>query len=190
MRFYLIFICTLFSSVVFGQFAEADIKVLIKTATSDELVYFWNGAIEETEYHAADMISDALIKKNPNNKNFIYRKGVSTFYYKKDFKLALGYLKKAVSNVSDKHNPESGMETKAPLEAYYYYAYLELMREKKCQKSRLRTESRTEVLGILFFYNLSEDSIIFSKLNHVCVSEQQIGTDLRLKDVSRFGPVF
>lgn len=123
MKFYLFFICIFFSSIVFGQFAEADIKVLIKTATSDELVYFWNGAIEETEYHAADMISDALIKKNPNNKNYIYRKGVTTFYYKKDFKTALSYLKKAVSNVSEKHNPESGMETKAPLEAYYYYAY-------------------------------------------------------------------
>ncbi len=123
MKFCLFFICTLFSSVLFGQFDEADIKVLIKTATAEELVYFWNGAIEETEYHAADMISDVLLKKNPNNKNFIYRKGVSVFYYKKDAKTALGYLKKVVSNVSAKYNPESGMETKVPFEAYYYYAY-------------------------------------------------------------------
>ena len=75
MKFLLFFICISFSSIVFGQFAEADIKILIKTANADELVYTWNGCIVETEYHAADMISDALLKKNPNNKNFIYRKG-------------------------------------------------------------------------------------------------------------------
>jgi len=123
MKFFLFIVCFLFTSFAFSQFAIDDIKTLIKGATAEELVYTWNGCIEETEYQAADLISDALLKKNPNNKNFIYRKGLSTFYYKKDYKLALGYMKKAVTNVSPKHQPESGMETKAPLEAYYYYAY-------------------------------------------------------------------
>ena len=123
MKFSLFFISLLFSSIAYSQFAIEDIKTLIKGATAEELVYTWNGCIEETEYHAADLISDALLRKNPNNKNFIYRKGLSTFYYKKNYKLALGYLKKSITNVSPKHNPESGMETKAPLEAYYYYAF-------------------------------------------------------------------
>ena len=123
MKFSLFFISLLFSSIAYSQFAIEDIKTLIKGATAEELVYTWNGCIEETEYHAADLISDALLRKNPNNKNFIYRKGLSTFYYRKNYKLALGYLKKSITNVSPKHNPESGMETKAPLEAYYYYAF-------------------------------------------------------------------
>ena len=37
--------------------------------------------------------------------------------------MALGYLKKAVTNVSPKFDSESGMETKAPTDAYYYYAF-------------------------------------------------------------------
>ncbi len=123
MKFYLFILCFLFSSLAFSQFAIDDIKTLIKGATAEELVYTWNGCIEETEYQAADLISDALLRKNPNNKNFIYRKGISTFYYKKNYKLAIGYLKKTITNTSEKHNPESGMETKAPLEAYYYYAF-------------------------------------------------------------------
>ena len=123
MRFILFFFLVLSSSLTFGQFEDEDIKILIKAGNADELVYAWNGCIEETEYRAADMISDALLKKNPNNKNFIYRKGVSTFYYKKDFKLAQGYFKKTISNVSPKYKPESGMETKVPFEAYYFYAY-------------------------------------------------------------------
>ena len=123
MKFSLFFISLLFSSIAYSQFAIEDIKTLIKGATAEELVYTWNGCIEETEYHAADLISDALLRKNPNNKNFIYRKGLSIFYYRKNYKSALGYLKKSITNVSPKHNPESGMETKAPLEAYYYYAF-------------------------------------------------------------------
>lgn len=123
MKFSIISICFLFSSIAYSQFAIEDIKTLIKGATAEELVYTWNGCIEETEYRAADLISDALLRKNPNNKNFIYRKGLSTFYYKKNYKLAISYLKKSITNVSAKHNPESGMETKAPLEAYYYYAF-------------------------------------------------------------------
>ena len=94
MKFFLFIVCFLFTSFAFSQFAIDDIKTLIKGATAEELVYTWNGCIEETEYQAADLISDALLKKNPNNKNFIYRKGLSTFYYKKNYKLALGYMKK------------------------------------------------------------------------------------------------
>lgn len=165
MKFLLFSICILFSSIVFGQFAEADIKALIKTANADELVYTWNGCIEETEYHAADMISDALLKKNPNNKNFMYRKGVSTFYYKKDFKLASFYLKKAVTNVSPKHNPESGMETKPPVEAYYYYAFClensgDFPEAEKFYKKYLETQvGKTTILSKLASLKVSNTGV-------------------------------
>lgn len=108
---------------VFSQFSEEDMKEIIKTGTKEELIYEWNFAIESSEFRFADMISDALLKKEPKNANFIYRKGYTTVHYKKNYNEALKLFTKILKNTAKEYNDELVTETKAPLETFYYYAY-------------------------------------------------------------------
>ena len=107
----------------FSQFSEKDIKEMVSHGTKEELIYEWNYAIESSEFRYADLISEALIKKEPKNPNFIYRKGYTSVHYKKDFVEALKLFTKILKNVAKDYKSESSTETRAPYEVYYYYAY-------------------------------------------------------------------
>jgi tetratricopeptide (TPR) repeat protein len=119
--FILFFLVT--STTVFSQFSEEDMKEIVKSGTKEELIYEWNFAIENAEFRFADMISDALLKKEPKNPNYIYRKGYTTVHYKKNYSEALKLFTKILKNVSKEYNNELYTEQRAPLEVYYYYAY-------------------------------------------------------------------
>jgi tetratricopeptide (TPR) repeat protein len=123
MRYLLLFTLIFFLQPVFGQFTETAMKEMIKEGTKEELVYEWNYAIENAEFRFADLISDALLKKEPKNPNYIYRKGYTTVHYKKNFNEALKLFTKILKNVSKEYNNELYTEQRAPLETFYYYAY-------------------------------------------------------------------
>ncbi|MBP6755483.1 MAG: PD40 domain-containing protein, partial [Bacteroidia bacterium] len=111
------------TSFSFSQFSEDQIKEIVTKGTVEELIYEWNFAIESAEFRFADMISDALVRKAPKNQNYIYRKGVTTFHYKKNYEEALKLFKKTTSNVSKVYDFESPNEIRVPMEALYYYAF-------------------------------------------------------------------
>lgn len=112
-----------FVNIVFSQFSEKDVKEMISIGTKEELIYEWNYAIESSEFRYADLISDALLKKEPKNANFIYRKGYTTVHYKKNYTEALKLFSKILKNVSKDYKNELASETNCPIETYYYYAY-------------------------------------------------------------------
>ena len=122
-KYIFIFIFLFFVNNSFSQFSEKDIKEMVNHGTKEELIYEWNYAIESSEFRYADLISDALIKKEPKNPNFIYRKGYTSVHYKKDFVEALKLFSKILKNVAKDYKSESSTETRAPYEVYYYYAY-------------------------------------------------------------------
>lgn len=107
----------------FGQFNEKDVTEIITHGTKEELIYEWNYAIESSEFRYADLISDALIKREPKNANFIYRKGYTTVHYKKNYAEAVKLFSKILKNATKEFNNESPSETRSPFETYYYYAY-------------------------------------------------------------------
>ncbi len=123
MRIAILLFTLLITYFSFGQFSEEQMKEVIKSGTAEELIYEWNFAIENAEFKFADLISDALLKKAPKNQNYIYRKGVTTFHYKKNNEEALKLFRKTITNVSKKYDAESYKEEKVPFEALYYYAY-------------------------------------------------------------------
>ena len=112
-----------FINNIYCQFSEKDVKEMISTGTKEELIYEWNYAIESSEFRYADLISDALIKKDPKNPNFIYRKGYTTVHYKKNYSEALKLFSKILNNISKDYKNESIKETSCPFETYYYFAY-------------------------------------------------------------------
>ena len=112
-----------FSNFIFSQFAEKDIKEIVTNGTKEELIYEWNYAIENSEFRYADLISEALIKRDPKNPNFIYRKGYTTVHFKKNYTEALKLFSKILKNVSKDYKNESVTETNCPTETYYYFAY-------------------------------------------------------------------
>ncbi|MFN5443635.1 MAG: hypothetical protein ACK48V_05345 [Crocinitomicaceae bacterium] len=107
----------------FSQFAEKDVTEIITYGTKEELIYEWNYAIESSEFRYADLISDALVKREPKNANFIYRKGYTAVHFKKNYAEALKLFTKILKNVAKDYNDESATETRCPTETYYYYAY-------------------------------------------------------------------
>lgn len=120
----------------FGQFAEKDVTEIITYGTKEELIYEWNYAIESSEFRYADLISDALVKREPKNANFIYRKGYTAVHFKKNYAEALKLFSKILKNVAKDYNNELATETRCPFETYYYYAY--------CQDQLGNIEGATE----------------------------------------------
>ena len=90
----------------FSQFAEKDVTEIITYGTKEELIYEWNYAIESSEFRYADLISDALVKREPKNANFIYRKGYTAVHFKKNYAEALKLFTKILKNVAKDYNNE------------------------------------------------------------------------------------
>lgn len=123
LKYSFLFFSLFFVNIVYCQFSEKDVKEMISIGTKEELIYEWNYAIESSEFRYADLISDALLKKDPKNANFIYRKGYTTVHYKKNYTDALKLFGKILKNVSKDYKNELASETNCPIETYYYYAY-------------------------------------------------------------------
>jgi len=79
----ILFFSLLIYSNSYTQFAEKDVIEIVTYGTKEELIYEWNYAIESSEFRYADLISDALLKRDPKNANFIYRKGYTLIHFKK-----------------------------------------------------------------------------------------------------------
>jgi tetratricopeptide (TPR) repeat protein len=123
MRYLLLILLFFTFSSAFSQFTEEETQAVIKRGNTEEMIYEWNESFAFGEYKLTDMISNALIKRASTNKNYMFRKAVTTFHYEKNYFKAEKLLKKAITNVSTDFDWESGREARAPSEALYYYAY-------------------------------------------------------------------
>ena len=59
-----------------SQFSEAEVKNLISQASEKELVVECSRMLQENFFHYADLITDKLLKINPESSNYKYRKGI------------------------------------------------------------------------------------------------------------------
>jgi tetratricopeptide (TPR) repeat protein len=119
----ILFFSLLIYSNSYTQFAEKDVIEIVTYGTKEELIYEWNYAIESSEFRYADLISDALLKRDPKNANFIYRKGYTLIHFKKNYAEALKLFSKILKNVVKDYKNELATESRCPYETYYYYAY-------------------------------------------------------------------
>ena len=107
------FLFILFLSLVHPSFSqiEGEFREVFLEAESEFLF---------EEYSEAEPDYLTLARQYPDNDNINYKLGVCLLnnQYKKED--AIGYLEKAVQNVSLKYKENSFKETRAPLEAFFY----------------------------------------------------------------------
>jgi hypothetical protein len=103
-----------------GEFDPVKFKESLKTASFKEKFEAANLLMEDQLYvYAADVLK-ALSIEQPDNANVNYKTGFCLLQISNERANALPYLIKAEKSISNKYDPFSYTETKAPFEAHYY----------------------------------------------------------------------
>lgn len=105
---------------VFSQMTEEQVKQFVETATPREMIQKNTLMLMDGYYHQSIIVIDELLKTEPENANFNYRKGYALFHSVSDYSKAIPYLKKAESSISNIYDMFSPNEDDSPVETYYY----------------------------------------------------------------------
>ncbi|MEX1193077.1 MAG: SPOR domain-containing protein [Brumimicrobium sp.] len=117
----LITLTLFFKSFAFSQeFTDNELDALIETASEEELVEINTILNFEESYYQAERVANKLLKFQPDNPNYNYRKGFASFKSNISFNDSKPYFEKAVINVSKKYDLLSTKEERAPFDALYY----------------------------------------------------------------------
>ena len=121
-RFALPFLFILGHFWSYGQLTENDVRNIAASSSEGDLLKKNNVFLIEGDIYFADIIADKLLSLQPENPNYNYRKGYSTFELTKNYELAIPLFQKAVSDVSNNYDLFSTREKSAPSDAYLYLA--------------------------------------------------------------------
>jgi tetratricopeptide (TPR) repeat protein len=116
----LLFFCILLAFKSNSQLSEDKIENLLLNGSIDQLVHESTQLIENNQFHQANLITNKLLEKDPQNCNFNYRKGYILLEYTGNFIEAENYLIKASEKVNLNYDFFSSKETSASIDAYYY----------------------------------------------------------------------
>lgn len=106
--------------VSFSQMTNEQVERFLATATPREMIQKNTLMLMDGYFHQSIMVIDELLKSEPDNANFNYRKGYALFHSVSDYTKAVPYLKKASENVTNIYDLFSPNENDAPVETYYY----------------------------------------------------------------------
>lgn len=112
----------MFPVLTFAQKTTEQVQQIAETGSEEELLFLSSEMIQQNFLYHAEILVDALLKKQPQNANYNYRKGYLEFVSRTDYKNGIIHLKKAVVGVTKNYDPYSKRETGAPYDAYYYLA--------------------------------------------------------------------
>lgn len=113
-------IFTLIAFPFFGQMTEAEIKTMISNTEGDQLVVECSRFLQENFFHFADLVTDKLLKSDPKNGNFNYRKGFIILGMNGSPEVALKHLEIASAKTEINYDIYSPKETSAPIDVFYY----------------------------------------------------------------------
>ncbi len=110
----------LFSSVTFSQMTNEEVEMFLETADEREMVQKNTLMLMDGYYHQSLMVIDELLKKQPENANYNYRKGYALFNSVSNYSKAIPYFKKAKTSITKNYDLFSPNEDDGPLESYFY----------------------------------------------------------------------
>lgn len=110
------------TSCLLAQPTEKDIDDLI--AKNDKLLIIERNTLYLIDgyYFQANRLINHLLKDEPENINFLYRKGFALLQSNLNHTLAEPFLKKAIGQTSKEYDLFSIEEKNAPIDSYFYYA--------------------------------------------------------------------
>lgn len=114
----LVTIATPFKSI--SQFSEIEVKNLISQASEKELVIECSRMLQENFFHYADLITDKLLKINPESANYKYRKGFIELTMRQDYLKAIELFTAASGSIDKNYDMYSVKEGAVPADVFYH----------------------------------------------------------------------
>ncbi|HLV41583.1 MAG TPA: hypothetical protein VKY37_04845 [Brumimicrobium sp.] len=105
-----------------AQMTNEQIDNFIKTANSKELVQKNTVLLMDGFFEQSIIIAEELLKKEPKNPNFNYRKGFAIFSLSQDFSKAIPYLLIGKEKINANADLMSHNEKSSPNDALFYLA--------------------------------------------------------------------
>ncbi len=112
-------------SATFAQdFTEEEVRQIIAEASEKEIVELNTVMNINEEYYHALLTADKLLEFQPNNANYLFRKGYAIMKSSDDFTRSKPYLEKAVTKISKNYDLFSTKEKGAPVSALFHLGKL------------------------------------------------------------------
>ena len=103
-----------------SQFSEIEVKNLISQASEKELVVECSRMLQENFFHYADLITDKLLKINPESANYKYRKGFIELTMRQDYLKAIDLFTAASGSIDKNYDMYSVKEGAVPADVFYH----------------------------------------------------------------------
>ena len=116
----ILFFSLLTSLSSFSQLTDNQVKELIQTSNEDKLLSENSRMMVEGSFFHAEMITDKLLTFQPESPNYNYRKGFLALEIRKDYKAAIPFLTKAITNTKPHYDAFNTNEQSAPADAFYH----------------------------------------------------------------------
>ena len=117
----LVFLATFVVSLnSFSQFSEIEVKNVISQASEKELVVECSRMLQENFFHFADLITDQLLKMNPESANYKYRKGFIELTMRQDYLKAIELFSAASGSIDKNYDMYSTKEGAVPADIFYH----------------------------------------------------------------------
>ena len=119
MKIVAVFLC-LFAGYSFGQMTESEVRKMVSTAEEPQLVTECSRFLQENFYYFADIVTDKLLKLDPKNGNYNYRKGFILLGLNRDPETALKHLELGSAKAQINYDIYNPRETAAPIDVFYH----------------------------------------------------------------------
>ena len=119
------FVIALLASIVMpfsglSQITESEVKNIISESSEKELVMQSSSLLQENYFHYADLITDALLKKNPQSSNYKYRKGFIELTMRQNYLKAIDLFSSSIGSIDKNYDMYSVKESSVPVDIYYH----------------------------------------------------------------------
>jgi outer membrane protein OmpA-like peptidoglycan-associated protein/tetratricopeptide (TPR) repeat protein len=105
---------------LFGQMTESEVRTMVSKAKEAQLVTECSRFLQENFYHFADITVDKLLKIDPKNGNYNYRKGFILLGMNKDPEQALKHLEVASAKTQINYDIYNPNEKAAPIDVFFH----------------------------------------------------------------------
>jgi len=117
---FVLFIGLLYSTIAFSQMTESEVRAMVSNANEAQLVTESSRFLQENFFYFAEIATDKLLKLDPKNGNYNYRKGFILLGMNKDPEQALKHLELGTSKTQINYDLYNPNEKAAPIDVFYH----------------------------------------------------------------------
>ena len=110
-------------SKLVSQYSEIEVKNMISQASEKELVIQCSRMLQENFFHFADLITDALLKTNPNSANYKYRKGFIELTMRQNYLKAIDLFVASTGSIDKNYDMYSIKEDAVPADIFFHLGH-------------------------------------------------------------------